>query len=71
MCDVLVDSSLHVAEETSPVLVGSSTVIVASGSAHVAAQDLVAPLHLRWAVLPLNHCRMWGILSGCGMQVPF
>jgi len=44
MCDVVMDSSLLVAEETSPVLVGSSSVIVASGSAHDAAQDLVVPL---------------------------
>ena len=44
MCDVVMDSSLLVAEETSPVLVGSSSVIVASGSTHVAAQDLVVPL---------------------------
>ena len=44
MCDVVVDSSLLVAEETSPVLVGSSSVIVASGSTHVAAQDLVVSL---------------------------
>ena len=44
MCDVMVDSSQLVAEEISPVLVGSSSVIVASGSAHVAAQDLVVPL---------------------------
>ena len=44
MCDVMVDSSQLVAEEISPVLVGSSSVIVASGSAHVAAQDLVVHL---------------------------
>ena len=44
MCDVMVDSSLLVAEETSPVLVGRSSVIVANGSAHVAAQDSVVPL---------------------------
>ena len=44
MCDVMVDSSQLVAEEISPVLVGSSSVIVASGSAHVAAQDLVVLL---------------------------
>ena len=44
LCDVMVDSSLLVAEETSPILVGSSSIIVASGSAHVAAQDLVVLL---------------------------
>ena len=44
MCDVMVDSSQLVAEETSPILVGSSSIIVASGSAHVAAQDLVVLL---------------------------
>lgn len=43
-CDAMVDSSLLVAEETSPGLVGSSSVTVASGSAHVAAQDSVVPL---------------------------
>ena len=43
MCDVLVDSSLLVAEETSPVLVGSSSVIVASDSSCVAAKDYVVP----------------------------
>lgn len=35
--DVMVDYSLLVLEETSPVLVGSSSVIVASDSVHVAA----------------------------------
>ena len=44
MYAVVVGSSLLVAEETSPVLVGHSSVIAASGSAHVAAQDLVVPL---------------------------
>ena len=44
MYAVVVDSSLLVAEETSPVLVGHSSVIAASCSAHVAAQYLVVPL---------------------------
>ena len=44
MCDVLVDSSLLVAGETSPVLVGGSSVIVATGSSPVATKDLVVPI---------------------------
>ena len=44
MCDVLVDSSLLVAGETSPVLVGGSSVIVATGSSPVATKDLVVPV---------------------------
>ena len=44
MCEVVVDSSLLVAKETSPVLVDSSSVIMASGSSSVAAKDLMVPL---------------------------
>ena len=39
LCDVMVDSSLFVAEETSLGLVGGSSIIVVSGSSHVAAKD--------------------------------
>ena len=44
LCDVLVDSSLLVVGETSPVLVKVSSVIVASGSSHVVSKDSVFPL---------------------------
>ena len=44
MCDVLVDFSLLVVRETSPVLVGASSVIGASGSSDVSAKDSVASL---------------------------
>ena len=44
MCGVLMDSSLLVAGDTSPVIVGGYSVIVASDSSHVAAKDFVVPL---------------------------
>ena len=44
MCDVLVDFSLLVVRETSPVFVGASSVIGASGSSDVSAKDLVVSL---------------------------
>ena len=44
MCDVLVNSSLLVVGETSPVLVEGSSVIVASVISHVSGKDLVVPL---------------------------
>ena len=44
LCDVLVDTSLLVAGETSLVLVGIFSVIVASGSSRVATMDSVVPL---------------------------
>ena len=44
MCDVLVDSSLLVVGETSPVLVWGSSVIVATGSSPVGAKALVVPV---------------------------
>ena len=44
LCDVLVDSSLLVVGEMSPVLVGGSSVIVATGSSPVAAKDLMVPI---------------------------
>ena len=44
MCDVLVDTSLFVVRETSLVLVGVSSVIVASGSSGVATKNSVVPL---------------------------
>ena len=44
MCDVLVNSSLLVVGETSPVLVGGSSVIVDTGSSPVGAKALVVPV---------------------------
>lgn len=44
MCDVLVDTSLLVVGETLLVLVGVSSVIVASGSSRVATKNSVDPL---------------------------
>ena len=44
MCDVLVGFSLLVVRETSPVLVGASSVTGASGSSHVSAKDSVVSL---------------------------
>ena len=44
MCDVLVDTSLLVVGEILLVLVGVSSVIVASGSSCVATEDSVDPL---------------------------
>ena len=44
ICDALVDSSLLVVGETSPVLVEGSSVIVASVISHVSGKDLVVPL---------------------------
>jgi len=44
MCDVLVDFSLLVVRETSPVFVGASSVIGASGSSDVSAKDSVVSL---------------------------
>ena len=44
MCDVLEDSSLLVVGETSPVLVGGSSVIVDTGSSPVGAKALVVPV---------------------------
>ena len=44
MCDVLVDFSLLVVRETSPVLVGGSSVIGASGSSDFSAKDSVSSL---------------------------
>ena len=44
MCDILVDLSLLGAAVTTPVFVGASSIIVASGSSCVAAKDLVVPL---------------------------
>ena len=44
MCDVLVDFSLLVVGETSPVFVGGSSVIVASDPSWVAAMDSLVPL---------------------------
>ena len=44
MCGVLMDSSLLVAGDTSPVILGGYSVIVASDSSHVAAKDFVVPL---------------------------
>ena len=43
MCGVLMDSSLLVAGDTSPVMVGGYSVIVASDSSCVAAKDYVVP----------------------------
>ena len=44
MCDVLVNSSLLVVGETSPVLVEVSSVIVTSDSSHIAEKNSVVPL---------------------------
>jgi len=44
VCDVLVNSSLLVVGETSPVLVEVSSVIVTSGSSRAAAKNSVVPL---------------------------
>ena len=44
LCDVLVDTSLLVAGKTSLVLVGISSVIVASDPSHVATNDSVVCL---------------------------
>lgn len=44
MCDVLVDSSLLVVGDTSPVL-GGASVIVATGPSPVVAKHLVVPVN--------------------------
>ena len=44
MCDILVDLFLPVVAVTTPVFVGASSIIVASGSSCVAAKDSVVPL---------------------------
>ena len=44
LCDVLVDTFLLVVGETSPVLVGGSSVIVDTGSSPVGAKALVVPV---------------------------
>lgn len=62
MCDILW-TSLLVMGKTSPVLVEGSSVILAIGSSRVAAEDLVVPLWLHWAMVSLSHCSLWELFS--------
>ena len=65
------DSSLLVMGKTSPVLVEGSSVILAIGSSRVAAEDLVVPLWLHWAMMFLSHCSLWGALFQMQLERSF